>query len=114
MARASTRKTEQPQPDVSVVTDGNAEAAEAADAGSTPAEAGDAGQSGSSGADGTRAQADASKAVDAGGSVLVEVVADGATFRVGGHPLLLLRGTRAKVSADVADRGEQRGMLRRV
>lgn len=114
MARASTRKTEQTQPDVSVVTDGNAEAAEAADTGSTPAEAGDDGQSESSDKDGTQTRADASKAVDAGGSVRVEVVADGVTFRVGGHPLLLLRGAQAKVSADVADRGEQRGTLRRV
>lgn len=124
MARASTRKTEQAQPDVSIVTDENADATEEqaaagqSDAGSEPADdssaAGDDGQKDSSDEDGTETQDDTSRAVDAGGSVVVKVIADGVTFRVGGHPLLLLRGALAKVNAEVADRGERRETLRRV
>lgn len=49
-----------------------------------------------------------------GGTVLVEVVADGVVLRVGGHPLMLTRGQRARVSADVAKRGQERKSLRRV
>ena len=41
---------------------------------------------------------------DGEGRTLVEVVADGVIVRVGGHPLLLTAGQRARVRSEVAER----------
>lgn len=99
-------ESEETTPDVSVLTDVNAEATDetAKDSGAEDEGAADA--SGSSDDDGA-VKTD-------GGTVLVEVAADGIVVRVGKHPLMLSRGQRARVTEDVADRGEQRKSLRRV
>ena len=88
---------EVPAADVSVVTDAKAEAPEETPAADAPAEEAPAGN-----ADG--GEDDGVVQTDGGGRTLVEVVTGGAIVRVGGHPLMLTRGSRARVTAETAER----------
>ena len=83
---------EVPAADVSVVTDAKAEAPEETPAADAPAGNSDGGED------------DGVVQTDGGGRTLVEVVTGGAIVRVGGHPLMLTRGSRARVTAETAER----------
>jgi len=83
---------EVPAADVSVVTDAKAEAPEETPAADAPAGDSDGGED------------DGVVQTDGGGRTLVEVVTGGAIVRVGGHPLMLTRGSRARVTAETAER----------
>ena len=83
---------EVPAADVSVVTDAKAEAPEETPAADAPAGDSDGGED------------DGVVQTDGGGRTLVEVVTGGAIVRVGGHPLMLTRSSRARVTAETAER----------
>ena len=106
MARGAAQKRDL-EPDTAVVTDASAE---------TPVLRPEDRQDGANGSKVDQGPTDDSNGpengddgdnvvlTDGDGRTLVEVVADGVTVRVGGHPLLLTAGQRARVRSEVADR----------
>lgn len=110
MARGAAQKRDV-EPDTAVVTDAAAEApsVQPEDVQGGPNES-DVEQDSTDASDGPEdgdndvEDGDDVVLTDGGGRTLVEVVADGVIVRVGGHPLLLTAGQRARVRSEVADR----------